>query len=97
MDEIKSIEGHCTILNDEKRRIEDDARLRSDADLGAIAWLRAENDDLWRLKVDREHEIASIMEQITRMKAVNDQKTSEIHSLQSNVGVRADENAGLRA
>lgn len=97
MDEIKAIEGQCALLNDEKRRIEDEARHRSDSDLSSIARLRAENDDLRRLRVDREHEIASINEQIARMKAVNDQKASEIHALSSTNGVRADENAGLKA
>jgi hypothetical protein len=46
MDTIKSIEGECAILNDEKRRIEEDGRRRSEADLQTIGRLRSENDDL---------------------------------------------------
>ncbi len=54
------IENECALLNDEKRRIEDDSRVRSDSDLNTIGRYRQDNDDLRRLTHDRDTEVAQV-------------------------------------
>ena len=67
MDKVKQIENHCAVLNNEKRRIEDDSRIKSDDDLVHIQRLRIENDDYRRMKADQDQEMALIQDQISRI------------------------------
>ena len=84
-------------MNDEWRWIEDEARVRSDNDLATIARLRDEHDDVRRNLWDRNQEIASIQDQIDRMKAINEDKDRELASLAAENAARDDQNAGLRS
>ena len=49
--------------------------------------------NLW----DRNQEIASIQDQIDRMKAINEDKDRELASLAAENAARDDQNAGLRS
>lgn len=96
MDQIKSIENQCAILNDEKRRVEEDARIRSDSDLQTLGKIRNEYDDLRHLKHERDQEVLALQDQIARMRQLNEQKGLEVNRLTTEVHRRTDENLGLR-
>lgn len=76
-----SVERQADIEADERRRIEENARIRSDNDLATIARLRDEHDDVRRHVWDRNQEIASLQDQIDRMRAINAEKDNELKHL----------------
>ena len=84
-------------MNEERRWIEEEARIRSDNDLATIARLWDEHDDVRRTVWDRNQEIASLQDQIDRMKAINGEKDSELARLDADLRGRDDNNGQLRA
>ena len=96
-DTAASLDREAALLNDDRRRLEEAARIRSDNDLSTIARLRDEHDDVRRHVWDRNQEIASLQDQIDRMRAINAEKDNELSLLTADLRARDDSNAALRS
>ena len=95
-DRIASTEHDINIVNDERRRLEDEMRLRKAEDDDSIRRIQIDNDGIRGTIAGKEHEIAELKAHIEALRKEDDDATHGIRSITTDITAIGNQNVDLR-
>ena len=94
---VVDTEHRCTLMREEKEKLEYDMRQRAEADSSSMAKLQEDNKYQRQLLEDKDAYLARLRAELDKFRTENDQRTVEISNLTAELNTKADMGARLRS